>query len=395
LAQGIVTLFPVGQFCFRKPLVRCSIRMAHPDAKMLQVFGGRLTGEGFEPAGYGVEYWKECEIFSSAHDILTSLLWEDGSFDYTHDIVMTQDHDASEFPEVYQAWQVAGGNEGLQNVATVAPLSKWGVGFGGKKNGERAAKLALAISCANDSPNLQRVCRDYPEFGDLLGHLGVIEGWSGGGGYGPAKRGWEGGDVFSSMRSAGKGSWDGPYGPCDGMGGMMAMMMMMMKGKKGKGKGGGKGAGSWGGAGKGGAAPQTYDAETEEKLNQWVSAKRSKDYETADQIRAELREQGVEPDDARPPGWTPEWGSVKSMPHPSSNFKKEQKIWLGNIPGDINFTRMKEIMVEAGSNPKFVSVGKGGTGQACFDTPEEASEAILMFNGSQIGEQTIQVDTWS
>ena len=42
--------------------------------------------------------------------------------------------------------------------------------------------------------------------------------------------------------------------------------------------------------------PGTYDAATEAKLAQWAAAKRKKDYATADSIRAELRNGGVDPD---------------------------------------------------------------------------------------------------
>lgn len=49
-----------------------------------------------------------------------------------------------------------------------------------------------------------------------------------------------------------------------------------------------------------GAAPQTFDDETERKLSQWVAAKRAKDFATADRIRDELRTQGVDPDKVRP-----------------------------------------------------------------------------------------------
>jgi len=45
-----------------------------------------------------------------------------------------------------------------------------------------------------------------------------------------------------------------------------------------------------------------YDAETEEQLDQWVAAKREKNFATADAIRAELRIKGIDPDTVRPPG---------------------------------------------------------------------------------------------
>lgn len=46
----------------------------------------------------------------------------------------------------------------------------------------------------------------------------------------------------------------------------------------------------------GGATDRRYGAATEEKLARWVQARRDKDYFTADAVRKELRDQGIEPD---------------------------------------------------------------------------------------------------
>jgi len=43
----------------------------------------------------------------------------------------------------------------------------------------------------------------------------------------------------------------------------------------------------------------------EAQLDDWVAAKRAKNFEEADRIRGELRERGISPDRLRPPGWTP------------------------------------------------------------------------------------------
>ena len=47
-------------------------------------------------------------------------------------------------------------------------------------------------------------------------------------------------------------------------------------------------------------APPQHDATTAAKLDEWVAAKRAKDFATADRLREELRAMGVEPDHARP-----------------------------------------------------------------------------------------------
>mmetsp|Transcript_41163 Transcript_41163/g.68446 ORF Transcript_41163/g.68446 Transcript_41163/m.68446 type:complete len:340 (+) Transcript_41163:162-1181(+) len=44
-----------------------------------------------------------------------------------------------------------------------------------------------------------------------------------------------------------------------------------------------------------------YDDETEKLLDNWVLAKRGKDFSTADRLRDEIRAKGIEPDKARPP----------------------------------------------------------------------------------------------
>lgn len=46
-----------------------------------------------------------------------------------------------------------------------------------------------------------------------------------------------------------------------------------------------------------------YDEKTEAKLDAWLAAKRSKDYDTADRLRWELRGNNIDPDAARPPGY--------------------------------------------------------------------------------------------
>jgi cysteinyl-tRNA synthetase len=52
------------------------------------------------------------------------------------------------------------------------------------------------------------------------------------------------------------------------------------------------------------AGVNTGDPEIEAKLDQWLIAKRSKDFASADMIRDELRAQGIDPDTVRPRGWT-------------------------------------------------------------------------------------------
>lgn len=49
--------------------------------------------------------------------------------------------------------------------------------------------------------------------------------------------------------------------------------------------------------------PQAGDPKVEKMLDDWVEAKREKDFSTADNIRSDLRKWGIDPDRERPPGW--------------------------------------------------------------------------------------------
>tara|TARA_B110001452_G_scaffold221869_1_gene194540 strand:- start:711 stop:887 length:177 start_codon:yes stop_codon:yes gene_type:complete len=48
------------------------------------------------------------------------------------------------------------------------------------------------------------------------------------------------------------------------------------------------------------ARAEAFDPHTEQLLDQWVAAKRAKNFALADRLRGELRARGVNPDTARP-----------------------------------------------------------------------------------------------
>merc|ERR1712039_774257 len=116
----------------------------------------------------------------AAH-IINDMLWVPGKHDLTNELKIVQDHTGSQYPEVYEAYVQAGGDkDSMPNIAYVEKLGKWGVGFGGKKGGERAAKLALAMAIAKDSDHTPNVVRNYPAFGNLLREMGIGPGMGGG-----------------------------------------------------------------------------------------------------------------------------------------------------------------------------------------------------------------------
>lgn len=149
---------------------------SQPTVKKLQVAGGNIAAQGFLPESYGVEHSKEHNIFSESHSIINEYLYQPGKLDLTFAVEYCHDSDGNEHPEVYQAWIAAGGEENLPCVAKVKELGKWAVGFGGKKNAERAAKLALAIAIGLDSEHTPEVVRRYPAFGTLMEHVRSLGG---------------------------------------------------------------------------------------------------------------------------------------------------------------------------------------------------------------------------
>merc|ERR1711920_632402 len=84
--------------------------------------------------------------------------------------------DANIYPEVYQAWKAAGRDENIQMVGILPELKIWSVGFGGKKNAERACKLAMALAmCEQDPECAQRLIGEYPLFRNIMANARAPE----------------------------------------------------------------------------------------------------------------------------------------------------------------------------------------------------------------------------
>merc|ERR1712187_267892 len=69
---------------------------------------------------------------------------------------------------------------------------------------------------------------------------------------------------------------------------------------------------------------KTGDAWMDEQLDKWLIAKRMKDFATADAIRDELRAMGVDPDTVRPRGWEQQVGGGPTMGSSEDPFTKQQ-----------------------------------------------------------------------
>merc|ERR1711971_212614 len=145
-----------------------------PEIKSISLEGSSssLLMEGYGADAPALEFWKECAIFSEANDILQSFFGED---DWRDSVTMEHDPDTTMYPEVYEAWKAGGGEENSPTIAKCASLGKWAVGFGGKKNAERAAKLSMALSIAADADpaKLGDICGHYPDFASMCEQCGI------------------------------------------------------------------------------------------------------------------------------------------------------------------------------------------------------------------------------
>merc|ERR1719387_183352 len=127
--------------------------------------------QGYPQDMVALEFDKRVSLFSESHYILQDLLYESGMD--TSNCTFDHDPDALTYPHVYKAWKAAGKEDNMPTVALLPDLKIWGVGFGGKKNAERAAKLALTITLAGlcDPVKLQKCAQDHPAFGQMMTNM--------------------------------------------------------------------------------------------------------------------------------------------------------------------------------------------------------------------------------
>merc|ERR1712232_688782 len=104
-------------------------------------------------------YEKANDVFQSAHWILSELIEE-----VKEDVEFTDDPEHDKFPEVDQACKNAGFEQGCYCVAMCPKFMKYGVGLAhGWKDREKAAKLALALTIASGTGELDKLCNTYEE----------------------------------------------------------------------------------------------------------------------------------------------------------------------------------------------------------------------------------------
>merc|ERR1719464_212557 len=69
-------------------------------------------------------------------------------------------------------------------------------------------------------------------------------------------------------------------------------------------------------------------------------------------------------------------------------------VWIGGLAEGTEFKELQAHMNQAGTCKHAQITGKG-TGFCWMSTPDEASNAIAMLNGTQLKGSTIIVDAWT
>merc|ERR1712034_300263 len=73
------------------------------------------------------------------------------------------------------------------------------------------------------------------------------------------------------------------------------------------------------------------------------------------------------------------------------------KVWVGGLTAETckNWKSLQDHFNGAGKTTWVQAMGKEqNTAVVCYKTAEEAENAILTLNGSSIGDDVIEVDTW-
>eukprot|EP00747_Dinoflagellata_sp_TGD_P166353 gnl/TRDRNA2_/TRDRNA2_189021_c0_seq1.p2 gnl/TRDRNA2_/TRDRNA2_189021_c0~~gnl/TRDRNA2_/TRDRNA2_189021_c0_seq1.p2 ORF type:complete len:136 (+),score=30.67 gnl/TRDRNA2_/TRDRNA2_189021_c0_seq1:82-489(+) len=91
-------------------------------------------------------------------------------------------------------------------------------------------------------------------------------------------------------------------------------------------------------------------------------------------------------------------GKGKTKSH--NDFKKEHKVFIGNIPSDVEGKVLFEHFKMSGTGARWAEIFESrapkNTGVVCFATPDQATAAIASMNGAVLpsGGDPIEVDVW-
>jgi hypothetical protein len=127
--------------------------------------------QGYMPEAPAITFQKELneEFFSQAAWILNSLTGNAIGVEVRHD------DDWSKFPDIASSLKANNLEEDSFALALCPDLTKWGIGLAGSwKNRESAAKLALCLAIASETPYLQKTLNDYPCFKQMCVNIGLV-----------------------------------------------------------------------------------------------------------------------------------------------------------------------------------------------------------------------------
>jgi len=71
------------------------------------------------------------------------------------------------------------------------------------------------------------------------------------------------------------------------------------------------------------------------------------------------------------------------------------KLWVGGMSKTTTWKELKTHFVDLGCEVHLCDLGKPGNGVVTFKTEDEATSALGIVNGTELGGQTIEVDVWT
>jgi len=95
-------------------------------------------------------------------------------------------------------------------------------------------------------------------------------------------------------------------------------------------------------------------------------------------------------------------GAPQDMRH-SKNMDKlskidaNRKVWVGGLEEGLSWGKLEKHFTDQDCKPSVTEIVSAAKGTAClaFNTAEEASTAIALVNGSELGGKEIEVDLWT
>lgn len=161
-----------------KPAVEWVAKPKHamPDIVMIELPpDSKLLATGICQNPIPVIEHEKLDVFSEAHYFVQNLV---GDVDVRSMVELEHENFDSQYSDFHATWKAAGHEENIPTLAKCASAQRCAIGMGGKKNAERAAKLAMSLVLAQvlDPAKVAEVCTNYPTFKKFLEHAGVDPG---------------------------------------------------------------------------------------------------------------------------------------------------------------------------------------------------------------------------